>query len=390
MNGTGYFASGSNGGTTNSRVYIYGGTYNGTNVISIDGSNGLVDATGFRIKSDTNNRFESGAIVLRNTSPTIYFQDTDHNSAMLHCNSNILYVLRGATDSTSWSQVNGAWPVEINLTNNTMTVGGILQTTGTSNDMRAPIFYDSNNTSYYVDPASTSQFNAAVFLTNPAIKMANPYMDWRKADNTRTGYIQFTDAGNLNIDNEAGDYQYIFGKNNSWCYIYGRNGYAVLDLRGSGTNTGYIIFENGTNGERFRLYGDNNRVLFMSGNNGSTNHFSFDASGNFIALANITAYGTPSDLKFKTNVQDLPNALDKVLKLRPVTFDWREETPQNSQVNLVNDVGFIAQEVQEVLPDLVRDFDGSLSLRERGIVPYLVQAIKELQEQINELKRKVC
>jgi hypothetical protein len=45
MHGTGYFASGSNGSTTNSRVYIYGGTYNGTNVISLDGSNGIIDAT---------------------------------------------------------------------------------------------------------------------------------------------------------------------------------------------------------------------------------------------------------------------------------------------------------------------------------------------------------
>jgi hypothetical protein len=256
-------------------------------------------------------------------------------------------------------------------------------------DMRSPIFYDSNNTSYYLDPASTSQVYNMVFNNPASAKFANPYYEWRRANNTRNGYIQFQDGGTLILDNEAGENIYTYGLTNAQQYLFARNGYSALSIYSSGTNTSYLIFANATSAERFRLYVDNGRTLYMSGNNGSTNHFSFDSSGNFIALANITAYGTPSDRKFKENIQDLPNALDKILKLRPVTFDWKEETPQNSQVNLVNDVGFIAQEVQEVIPDLVRDFDGSLSLRERGLIAYLVQAIKEQQAHINRLEQMI-
>jgi hypothetical protein len=43
---------------------------------------------------------------------------------MLHCNSNIFYVLRGAADSTSWAQVGGKWPMELSLSSNSVTFGG--------------------------------------------------------------------------------------------------------------------------------------------------------------------------------------------------------------------------------------------------------------------------
>jgi hypothetical protein len=85
------------------------------------------------ITSDTNNRFVSGALYLRGTSPTVYLRDTDHNSAQLHCNSNIFYVLRGGNDTETATQVNSVWPMQIDLTNNNMTVGG---TVTASSDVR--------------------------------------------------------------------------------------------------------------------------------------------------------------------------------------------------------------------------------------------------------------
>jgi len=62
--------------------------------------------------------------VIRNSSPTLYFRDTDNMSAMLLCNSNLFYVLRGGTDTTTWTQVNGQWPLTIDLSNNDATCGG--------------------------------------------------------------------------------------------------------------------------------------------------------------------------------------------------------------------------------------------------------------------------
>jgi hypothetical protein len=86
-------------------------------------------ASTFNIAADTNNRFVQGSLILRGTSPTVYLRDTDNNSAMLHCNSNIFYVLRGATDAEAWSQVNSAWPLQIDLTNNNATFGGSVTAT---------------------------------------------------------------------------------------------------------------------------------------------------------------------------------------------------------------------------------------------------------------------
>jgi len=57
-------------------------------------------------------------------------------------------------------------------------------------------------------------------------------------------------------------------------------------------------------------------------------------------------------------------------------------------INIKKDIGFIAQDVQEVLPELVRENeDGKLSLRDKGIVPILVEAIKELKAEIELLKK---
>ena len=97
-----------------------------------------VDATTHRaathdITADTNNRFVSGGLYLRGGSPTVYLRDTDHLSSQLHCNSNIFYVLRAPNDSETATQVNSVWPMQIDLTNNNMTVGG---TVTASSDVR--------------------------------------------------------------------------------------------------------------------------------------------------------------------------------------------------------------------------------------------------------------
>ena len=68
--------------------------------------------------------------VIRGGSPTLYFRDTDHYSAMIHNNGNLLYVLRGQNDTETWTQVNGQWPWIYNLANNDSTCGGNLYING--------------------------------------------------------------------------------------------------------------------------------------------------------------------------------------------------------------------------------------------------------------------
>ena len=98
---------------------------------------------------------------IRNGSPTIYLRDTNHNTAFIHCNSNIFYILRGGTDATTWDAVGGRWPFEINLTNNNAQFGGgiymdrdALQISGTrfkvsavGNDVQSSNIYNNGTTS---------------------------------------------------------------------------------------------------------------------------------------------------------------------------------------------------------------------------------------------------
>lgn len=72
----------------------------------------------------SNSNTQSNQIWIRNASPTIYLRDTDHSSAMIHVNSNLFYVLRGGIDADTWTQVNGVWPMTLNLNTNDVTFGG--------------------------------------------------------------------------------------------------------------------------------------------------------------------------------------------------------------------------------------------------------------------------
>jgi hypothetical protein len=125
---------------------------------------------------------------------------------------------------------------------------------------------------------------------------------------------------------------------------------------------------------------------------------------NLAAIGNVTAYS--SDARLKENVNVIDSALDKVMSIGGYTFDWNEESelagfePEQKY----NDAGVLAQEIEKVLPqavapapfDWVWDPDEEdyisksgknyLTVRYERIVPLLIQAIKEQQEQIDELK----
>jgi hypothetical protein len=69
-------------------------------------------------------------ITINNSAPTIYFRDTDHNSAAIQVNGDILSIQRGGDNTTTMTKVLARWPIEINLTNNYTTLGGGLTVNG--------------------------------------------------------------------------------------------------------------------------------------------------------------------------------------------------------------------------------------------------------------------
>jgi len=108
-----------------------------------------------------------------------------------------------------------------------------------------------------------------------------------------------------------------------------------------------------------------------------------DCSNDVVAFAS-------SDKRLKENIKPLNNALDKINKINGVEFDWKELTEEEKKTvhgNTGHDVGVIAQEIEEVLPEVVTTRDtGYKAVKYEKIVPLLIQAIKEQQQQIEELK----
>ena len=105
------------------------------------------------------------------------------------------------------------------------------------------------------------------------------------------------------------------------------------------------------------------------------------------ATGDIVAYST-SDKRHKNNIQLIPNALEKVSKLNGVTWEWNDDVEDVTKLS--PKTGLIAQEVQEVLPEVVTEREnGFLGLDYSKMVGLLVEAIKEQQTQIAELKAEV-
>jgi len=104
------------------------------------------------------------------------------------------------------------------------------------------------------------------------------------------------------------------------------------------------------------------------------------------------SYKNSSDARFKEDVQPLTDSLSTVLKLRGVQFNWKRDEYPEHNFSEGRQVGFIAQEVEEVLPEVVDkgdDKDGFYSVSYGRIVPVLVEAVKELKAENDSLKQRL-
>jgi hypothetical protein len=103
-----------------------------------------------------------------------------------------------------------------------------------------------------------------------------------------------------------------------------------------------------------------------------------------------------SDIRYKKNIEPIDNALEKVQSLKGVTFDWDNdafpETEHSKKPEFTERAtGVIAQDVEKVLPEAVRENeDGFKNVAYGNMVGLLIEAIKEQQTQIDELKAEVA
>lgn len=245
--------------------------------------------------------------------------------------------------------------------------------------LTTPVIYDLNDTTYFVDPASTSNLNTI----NAATAIKTPILYDLDNANYYVNPAGLTVLNTLKLDTDlwltsSDSYNRLYFNNLSSTYLVG-----------SSTAHYWIRF----------------------GTQDNTTRAIFEGAGNFYATGNITAYW--SDERLKKNIVKIDNWREIIKGMNGYRFEWNEignTLLDNSEPGV--QVGLIAQEVQRVLPQAAavqmlqyKDKDGDvltprddidydpenpyLTVREEKIIPVLVEAIKGLMEEIEELKKRL-
>ncbi len=140
---------------------------------------------------------------------------------------------------------------------------------------------------------------------------------------------------------------------------------------------------NGTGGIRFEESGSTSDWwrIYHSGI-----YFSFNRSGNRVAYISGTgSYVTTSDRRFKKNVVEMKPVMERIQRLRPVSYHYNQQEESENKV-----LGFIAQEVQPLFPELVFESeDGSLGMAYSHLGVIAIQAAKEQQEVIDRQQGQI-
>lgn len=141
-----------------------------------------------------------------------------------------------------------------------------------------------------------------------------------------------------------------------------------------------IIFRTKTSAtpaEAMRIVGNGNVMINTTTDAG----YKLDVNGSVRGTS-----WTPSDRNLKKNIETLTGGLDKILSVRGVTYNWKDITKETG-----SQVGVIAQEVEEVFPELVNtDKQGMKAVNYAGLVAPLIEAVKELKKENDSLKSLVC
>lgn len=233
--------------------------------------------------------------------------------------------------------------------------------TQSSASSRAPIFYDSDNTAYYVNPNGVTNLGGTNDFPLRVLKTSG------------------VNSGCTLFENQYGD--------NSWGIVSefrvgsgsGTDSPSIMFSQGYNTNTWSVGFGYADTGT-FRINRDHGRHNSSWG----TTLMAMDRSGNVTFSGNVTAY---SDERLKTNVKKIDNALDIVRQLDGVTFDYIEDGRAG--------LGVIAQQVEKVLPMLVSESTSSNGQTYKNVaygnmVGVLIEAAKEQDREIVDLRTRVA
>jgi hypothetical protein len=255
----------------------------------------------------------------------------------------------------------------------------------------------------------TSQ-NVGIGTTSPTNKLTiggtNSNIFFKNADATtgyaagqiaNTGgnfYFGLTSSTGAFWQNTAGNYAATIGTSNATNLSFATNDNVRMVIDSSGN----VSIGSTAGGADERLWVQTTNadwcVQTNSTGSGTFYHISFRTNGTQVgsitSSSTTTSYTTTSDYRLKENIVPMTGALDKVLQLKPVTYTWKSDGSDGQ--------GFIAHELQEVIPDAVSGEKDAVneddSIDPQGIdtsflVATLTAAIQEQQTIINDLKARI-
>jgi hypothetical protein len=158
-----------------------------------------------------------------------------------------------------------------------------------------------------------------------------------------------------------------------------------IAIQAGSSSTAYLTF--GDNGDydagRIGYKNASHDLCFFTNNE---EEMVLDSDGDLHVDRDVVAYSTtPSDRRLKKNIKDIDYGLDIIMSLNPKQYDWKKDDR--------HDIGFIAQEVEEVIPEIVKDkkhFDKEIkTLDYEKLTAVLIKAVQEQQQQINKLEEKL-
>jgi hypothetical protein len=255
---------------------------------------------------------------------------------------------------------------------------GITNTTGNRNMLIG----------YEADVAGNNLNNAAAIGYKAKVSQNNSFViGGTGGDAVNVGIGTTAPQLRFDVNSTANNDIAIFRSTGGWAQVLVTQGSftAHLGSDGAGGYTGTSV-----SGD-FRIRtGGSDRMIFQSstGNVGvgtSSPSTRLHVNGTITATAPLNVV---SDAKYKTHITPLTNALNTVEQLQGVSYDLKRDEFPAMNFPAATQIGFIAQQVEEILPAIVTtDAQGNKSISYTSVIPLLVEAIKELRKEMDELKR---
>ena len=134
------------------------------------------------------------------------------------------------------------------------------------------------------------------------------------------------------------------------------------------------------------IAGADESITWDNGNSRFAFSDDIHVTGTLKATDDVIAFSS-SDRELKNNIKPIPSALDKINQIGGYSFDWNE---QKQDIYKGTDIGVIAQEIEEVLPEIVQTREnGYKAVKYDKLVSLLIEGIKDLSNEVTELKRKI-